>query len=85
MNKVWKVIFLCIVERVHSFATIEEKDFRQLKSNTNLDFVAFSRLMAKRELLPMYVRGRDKVKDMLLKAPDRICLIADNWKSNHAY
>lgn len=33
----------------------------------------------------MYVEDRDKVKDMLLKVPGRICLTTDNWKSNHTY
>jgi len=54
-------------------------------SKANPNFVLFNRSMAKRELLSMYVGERDKVKDMLLKSPRRICLATDNWKSNHTY
>jgi len=85
MNELRKEIVLYIIEGAHSFATIEEKGFRRMMSKANPNFVPFSRSTAKRELLSMYVGDRDKVKDMLLKSSDRICLTIDNWKSNHTY
>ena len=80
-----KKLCFYIIEGAHSFAIVEEKGFRRMMSKANPNFVPVSRSTAKRELLSMYVGDRDKVKDMLLKVPGRICLTTDNWKSNHTY
>ena len=85
MNKLSEEIVLYIVEGAHSFATVEEQGFKQIMSKANPNFVSFNRSTAKRELLSIYVGERDKVKDMLLKAPGRIHLTTNNWRSNHTY
>jgi len=74
-----------IVEGAQSFAAVEEKGFRRMMSKANLDFMPFSCSTAKRKLLSMYVRDRDKINDTLLKAPGKICLPTDNCKSNRTY
>ena len=78
MNELRKKIVLYIVEGAHSFAIVKEKGLRRMMSKANPDFVPFSRSTTKRELLSMYVGDRDKIKDMMLKAPGRICLTTDN-------
>jgi len=85
MNEFRKEIALYIVEGAHSFAIVEEQGFRWMMSKANSNFVPFSHSTVKRELLSMYARERDNMKDALLKAPGRICLTTDNWKLNHTY
>ena len=48
----------------------------------NPQFKPFSRHSARRELVKMYVKGRENMKDFILNAPGRVVMTTNNWKND---
>ncbi|KMS98808.1 hypothetical protein BVRB_3g068830 [Beta vulgaris subsp. vulgaris] len=85
MNELRKEILLYIVEGAHPFSTVEEKGFRRMMSKATPHFKTCSRATITRDLFSLYYCDREKVKNMLVNAPGRICFTTDNWRSSHTW
>ncbi|XP_057522450.1 zinc finger BED domain-containing protein RICESLEEPER 1-like [Amaranthus tricolor] len=82
-EEVRKGIHVFIVAGAHSFSTCEEPGFKYMVSQRCPQFSCISRHTLKRDIFRHYNEEKVIVKDELKKAPGRICLTADNWKSEH--
>lgn len=76
-----RYISVCIIKGAHPFSFVEERGFRSMISYACPQFKPFGRGIVRRELFSMYLRERDNIKEMLSKAPGRICLTVGNWKA----
>ncbi|KAL9239499.1 hypothetical protein vseg_013813 [Gypsophila vaccaria] len=76
-----RYISVCIVKGAHPFSFVEEGGFRSMMSKACPQYKPFSRAVVRRELFSMYVKERDNIKELLAKAPGRICLTVGNWKA----
>ncbi|XP_021860821.1 zinc finger BED domain-containing protein RICESLEEPER 2 isoform X2 [Spinacia oleracea] len=76
-----RYISVCIIKGAHPFSFVEERGFRSMMSKACPQFKPFSRTIVRRELFSMYLKERDNIKEMLAKAPGRICLTVGNWKA----
>uniref|UniRef100_A0A803L9D7 BED-type domain-containing protein n=1 Tax=Chenopodium quinoa TaxID=63459 RepID=A0A803L9D7_CHEQI len=80
-DELQRYISVCIIKGAHPFSFVEERGFRSMMSKACPQFKPFSRAIVRREMFSMYMRERDNVKEMLAKAPGRICLTVGNWKA----
>ena len=76
-----RLMLTYLVENSRAFDTVEKRGFRKMTKGFNPQFKAFSRHTVRRELLKMYVKERENVKDLILDAPGRVAMTTDNWKN----
>ncbi|XP_074277565.1 zinc finger BED domain-containing protein RICESLEEPER 2-like [Silene latifolia] len=80
-DELQRYISVCIIKGAHPFSFVEESGFKSMMSKACPQFKPFSRDVVRRELFSMYVKERDNIKELLAKAPGRICLTVGNWKA----
>lgn len=76
-----RYISVCIIKGAHPFSLVEERGFRSMMLKACPQYKPFSRAIVRRELFSMYMKERDNIKEMVAKAPGRICLAVGNWKA----
>ncbi|GAB4860814.1 hypothetical protein Ancab_040052 [Ancistrocladus abbreviatus] len=79
--EVARYISLCIIEGAHPFSLVEERGFRRMMSKACPQFKPFSQSLVRKEVFLMYVKERDNVKEMIVKAPGQVCLMTNYWKA----
>ncbi|XP_057519919.1 zinc finger BED domain-containing protein RICESLEEPER 2-like isoform X1 [Amaranthus tricolor] len=80
-DELQRYISVCIIKGSHPFSFVEESGFRSMMAKACPQFKPFNRAIVRRELFSMYLKNRDNIKDMLAKAPGRICLTVGNLKA----
>lgn len=56
-----------------------------MMSTASPGFKPFSRATITRELFSLYYSDREKLRQILLNAPGRICLTTGNWRASHTW
>ncbi|XP_010678442.2 zinc finger BED domain-containing protein RICESLEEPER 2 [Beta vulgaris subsp. vulgaris] len=80
-DELQRYISICIIKGAHPFSFVEERGFRSMMSKAYPQFKPFSRAIVRKELFSMYLKERDNIKEILAKAPGRICLTVGNWRA----
>ncbi|KAI3804346.1 hypothetical protein L1987_25818 [Smallanthus sonchifolius] len=60
---------------------VDYTGFRELFTYLQPDVNIITRNIVKSDLLKMYKREKEKVKNMLIESPERLCLTSDLWTS----
>ncbi|XP_039116476.1 zinc finger BED domain-containing protein RICESLEEPER 3-like [Dioscorea cayenensis subsp. rotundata] len=63
------------------FIMVENIGFRRVIAAACPEFKMMSRKTIKRDIMLLYKRERQNLKDILIECPSRICLTSDTWKS----
>ncbi|XP_022023193.1 zinc finger BED domain-containing protein RICESLEEPER 2 isoform X2 [Helianthus annuus] len=76
-----EMLVAAIVMHELPLSFVDYKGFRDLFKYLQPDVNIISRNTVKSDLLKMYKREKEKVKEMLMESPGRLCLTSDLWTS----
>ncbi|KAK6929112.1 Zinc finger, BED-type [Dillenia turbinata] len=83
LDECHKALAIFLVDGMLPFTTVELHGFRYLMHAFSPQFADTNKSMAERDVMALYGRERDIVKDLLLKAPGRVSLTIDSWFCEH--
>ncbi|XWS13096.1 hypothetical protein CRYUN_Cryun36dG0008300 [Craigia yunnanensis] len=82
VDEIRRAIAMMIIVDEQPFQVVEDAGFRRLLSAACPEFPVLSRKSIKRDLISIYAKERENIRELLATCPGRICLTSSTWKSN---
>lgn len=82
VDEIHRAIAMMIIVDEQPFSVVEDAGFRRLLSAACPEFPVLSRSSIKRDIISIYVKERENIRELLATCPGRICLTSSTWKSD---
>ncbi|KAK8548253.1 hypothetical protein V6N12_061170 [Hibiscus sabdariffa] len=82
VDEIHQAIAMMIIVDEQPFTVVEEAGFRRLLGAACPEFPVLSRSSIKRDIISIYLKERENIRELLATCPGRICLTSGTWKSN---
>ncbi|OMO59397.1 putative Zinc finger, BED-type [Corchorus capsularis] len=82
VDEIRRAIAKMIVVDEQPFRVVEGTGFRRVLSVACPEFPALTRKAIKREIVSIYLKERESIRELLATCPGRICLTSSTWKSS---
>ncbi|KAK0574216.1 hypothetical protein LWI29_019874 [Acer saccharum] len=81
LNEISSAIAMMIVTDKQAFRMVEDMGFKSVMAVACPEFEMMSKGAIKRDIISIYMKEREKVRELLTSCPGRICLTSATWKS----
>ncbi|TXG55742.1 hypothetical protein EZV62_017055 [Acer yangbiense] len=81
LNEISSAIAMMIVTDKQAFRMVEDMGFKSVMAVACPEFEMMSKGTIKRDIISIYMKEREKVRELLTSCPGRICLTSATWKS----
>ncbi|KAI9169779.1 hypothetical protein LWI28_017544 [Acer negundo] len=82
LNEISSAIAMMIVTDKQAFRMVEDMGFKSVMAVACPEFEMMSKGAIKRDIISIYMKEREKVRELLTSCPGRICLTSATWKSS---
>ncbi|GLT39759.1 hypothetical protein SLA2020_139340 [Shorea laevis] len=82
VDEVHRAIATMIVVDGQPFKTVEDTGFRHLMAVAYPECQMLSRQNIKKDIISIYMKEKENIRELLATCPGRICLACSTWKSN---
>ncbi|XP_022761456.1 zinc finger BED domain-containing protein RICESLEEPER 2-like isoform X2 [Durio zibethinus] len=82
VDEIRQAIAMMIIVDEQPFRMVEDAGFRRLLSAACPEFPVLTTKSIKSDIISIYVKERENIRELLATCPGRICLTSSTWKSN---